>query len=165
MADRHYTITIKNDTSSSSSSSSIAGDKKANSIKDAILNNKDLSTKAAIGIAYAAVKSVATTVASHEISLIQLRKGSNEQQQRANFIYQQINKGVGILEATAAGAMVGGVYGAAFAFVSSLATTLVSTGIEYAKNADRIQTERNLENASLQMNYIRAGAKGSRGNA
>jgi hypothetical protein len=144
-----------------SSKSPVAGDEKSTDTeKGQGLLSKDGAKKFAQGmVAYKTVKSFATQIINHEVSMVELRTGSKELQERANFTNQLVQQGVGILESMVAGAMVGGIVGA----VVGTALSVTHTAIGYAQAQNRIDTQRTLENNSIQMNYIRAGARGSRG--
>lgn len=158
--DREYVITLKNNTGTGKKSP-ISGS--ANS--SATEKGKGLLTKEgakAFGktmVAYGTVKTFATQVINHEVSMVELRTGSNELQGRANFTNSLIQKSVGIGESVLAGAMVGGLPGALVGLTLSTAHTIMG----YAQNQDRINTQKAVENVSLQMNITRAGVNGSRG--
>ena len=80
-------------------------------------------------------------------------------QERAQFAQKVFNDGLGILESgVVAGLATGNVVG----FVVGVGVGLVSKGINIMQNQIRINTERSVENQSIQLNYIRAGARGSR---
>lgn len=118
------------------------------------------SLKTALGavFSYATVKSFATQQINYSVSLTGLRTGSNELQQKASFYNQIIQKGVGAAETVAAGAAAGGWVGAVIGLGVSTAHTLI--GFSQAQNT--INLNRTLENRSLEMTRIRAGAQGSR---
>jgi hypothetical protein len=157
---REYVITIKNSTGSKSKNP-IAGSDNGSSTEKGkgLLSREGAKTFGKTMVAYGTVKSFALQTINHEVSLVQLRTGSNELQGRANFTNSVVQKVVGIGESMFAGAMVGGLPGAIVGLTLSTAHTLIG----YAQNQDRINTERSLENVSLQMNIMRAGANGSRG--
>ena len=160
MAERNYTITIKA-TGLTKDDSPIAGDnKKSDTEKTKGLLTKEGAKAYAKGlVAYHAVKSFATNVANHEVSLVELRTGSNELQRRANFINNVVQTSVGLAESMVTGALVGGLPGA----VLGVAMTGVSKLISIAQNQERIDLQKSIEDVSLGMNYIRAGARGYRG--
>lgn len=160
--DREYQIVIKNTGGAGKANSPIANDQnESDSDKGKGLLSKSAAKTFLKGmVAYRTVKSFATQVVSHEVSMVQLRTGSNEQQERANFTRDMVSKGVSVLEAgLVAGLATGNVVG----FVAGVALGVTSQMISYAQNQDRINTQRTLENQSIQLNYIRAGARGSRG--
>lgn len=159
MENRNYTITIKADSLSSGNKSPIAGDNKGtDKEKSGLLSKEGAKAFGKAMVAYSTVKSFATQVINHEVSMVQLRTGSNELQQRANFANQMIQKGVGILEGGVAGALVGGLPG----FIVGTGLSLLHTMISYGQKQQELDTQRTVENQSIQMNYVRAGASGSR---
>jgi tetrahydromethanopterin S-methyltransferase subunit G len=162
MEGRNYTITIKADKLSSGGGSPIAGDKKESDTKKSggILTKEGAKAFASTMVAYHTVKSFATQVVNHEISMVQLRTGSNELQARVSFINQMTQQGLGILEGTVTGLMVGSLPG----MVVGLALSTMHSLVSYTQKVDELNTRRSLENESLHMNYIRAGASGSRRN-
>lgn len=159
MADRNYTITIKYDDAQSSSPIAGANDKSDTEKGKGFLSKEGAKAFGKAMVSYGIVKSFATQVINHEVSMVELRTGSRALQERANFTNQLIQQGVSIAETTFTSAAVGGWVGAIVGFVLSLGHTLVG----YAQNQEKINTERTIENQSIQMNYIRAGANGSRG--
>ena len=161
MEKRNYTITLKNKTSSGGGNSPIAGSSKAKSDteeREGILSKEGAKAFGSAMVAYHQVKSFATQIINHEVSKVELRTGSREMQQRANFINSTVQQGIGILESMATGALVGGLPGAIIGTALGTAHTLIS----YAQRQDTINTQRTLENRSIAMNFIRAGANGSR---
>ena len=109
-------------------------------------------------VAYHAVKSFADQIVNHRISTIELRTGSKELQERANFINNTVQKGLGVAESMFMGAAVGGLPGAIIGTVVGLAHTAIS----YTQAQNTINMQRTLENVSINMNTIRAGAGSSR---
>lgn len=159
---RDYQITVKKTGGVGKANSPIANDQnESDSDKGKGLLSKD-AAKAFMGgmVAYRTVKSFANQIISHNVSMVQLRTGSNEQQERANFTRDMVSKGVSVLET---GLMAGLVTGNVVGFVAGVAIGVTSQLVSYAQNQDRINTQRTLENQSIQLNYIRAGARGSRG--
>lgn len=162
MENRNYTITIKTDSLSSGNKSPIAGDNKGTDKEKSgggLLSKDAAKAFGKAMVAYSTVKSFATQIVNHEVSMVQLRTGSNELQERANFTNQMIQKGVGILEGGVTGALVGGLPG----FLIGTTLSLMHSVIGYGQAVNRLNTERTLENQSIMMNFVRAGAKGSRG--
>lgn len=159
--DRRYEIILRNDTGGGGSRSPIAGDsRKSDTEKGKGLLSKEGAKAFAQGlVAYRTLKSFGTQILTHEVSLVSLRSGSNEMQERAQFVYEVGNQGIGILESTATAAAVGGWVGAAVGFILSTAHTLVG----FSQKQDTINVQRTVEGQSLQLNYIRAGTRGSRG--
>lgn len=107
---------------------------------------------------YKAIKSVATQVVGHRVSTVQLRTGSHEAQQRANFSYQIGQQAFGIAESLAVGAAVGGFAGAAVGAVMSL----VHTAISWNQKADTLRLQNQLEQNTQLAAAQRATYSGSR---
>lgn len=162
MADREYTITLKNSGVGSNKKSPISkttNKSATETAKDVTASNKGTSTAFGL-VAYHKVKSFATQVINHEVSLVGLRTGSNELQGRASFNNSIVQQGVNFAENIAVGAMMGGPWGAVAGAVASVGQAVFS----YSLKQDTINTQKAVENVSLQMNIMRAGANGSRGN-
>lgn len=152
-----YEIIIKNE-SGGGSESPISGDQKNVGNEDSAIS-KELQSAFKKIVSYQTAKSLVVSAINHEVSLVQLRTGNNELQQRASFVNSVVQQAVGFVESVAIGAKAGGWVGAIVGAVMSTATTVI--GI--AQKQDTIDKSRQLENATLQMNYVRAGARGSRG--
>ncbi len=157
--DREYTIVIKNQ--GGGKKSPISGDKGESSTEKGkgILTKEGAKAFGKAMVAYGVVKSFATQAINHEVSMVQLRTGSNELQGRASFINEVAQKAVNFGESIVAGALVGGVGGA----IAGGVLSIMHTAIGYMQNQERINTERSLENVSLNMRFVRAGANSSRG--
>lgn len=110
--------------------------------------------------AYRTLKSFAVQQINYQVSTTALRTGSNELQQRAEFQNQLIQKGVGILESTVIGLKLGSLPGALLGLSLSTAHTLIG----YEQNQNTLNMQKVLENRSLELTRIRAGAQGSRSN-
>ena len=108
--------------------------------------------------AYRTLKSFAVQQINYQVSTTALRTGSNELQQRAEFQNQLIQKGVGILESTVIGLKLGSLPGALLGLSLSTAHTLIG----YEQNQNTLNMQKVLENRSLELTRIRAGAQGSR---
>ena len=159
--ERNYTLTIKIDELSEGSASPIADDKGSATpgTQQQGLLNKDQAKMFATGFAaYKTVKSFAVQSINYEVSLVSLKTGSQELQERANFTNQVIQKGVGIMETVAAGALIGGLPGALIGLAVGTAHTLIDIG----QKQNTINLQNSLESETLQRNIIRAGARGSR---
>lgn len=152
-----YIITIKRDTKVESDSP-VAGNETESS--GGLLSKKSAKVFAQGMVAYRQVKALGVQAINHEVSLVQLRTGSNELQQRADFINDVVQKGVGALESVAVGALVGGVGGA----LAGLAMSGVTYAIQIQQKRERLDLEREVENESIRRNLIRAGASNSRAN-
>lgn len=137
-----------------------SGDGKDSSgINKGILSKDGAKAFGKVMVAYGTVKSFATQIINHEVSLVELRTGSRELQERANFANEVGQKAWNLVESVGSGALVGGWIGAIVGGVLSIG----HTALGYMQNQNRINTARTVENVGLQMNYIRAGANGSRG--
>lgn len=160
--DRQYQIVVENRGGTGKNNSPIAKDQnESDSDKGKGLLSKSAAKAYMAGYAaYTKVKSFADQIYAHEVSMVELRTGSKEAQDRANFTRDMITKGVSFVEA---GMMTALVTGNVAGFAIGAGISLTQTLISYAQNQDRINTQRTLENTSIQLNYIRAGARGSRG--
>lgn len=162
MAEREYSITIEVDSINGNSNNPIAGDEKSpdsDLAKTAGFLNKGQAKAFGKGVtAYHYAKSFTSQIISHEVSLVELRTGSRELQERANFMLNVGNKLVGATESIVVGAAVGGIVGA----VAGLVTSGIHLAVSYQQAQNTINTQRNVENVSLGLTYIRAGANGSR---
>lgn len=118
---------------------------------------KDLALK--LG-AWHVVKSFAVQQVNHAVSLVELRTGSRDMQDHANFYNNVIQSGVSILEATAVGAYMGSLPGALVGFTLSA----MHKGLDISNKHQTLLMQQDVENRSLHSQYIRAGAQGSRGN-
>ena len=159
--EREYTLTIKAENLTADNKSPIASDgmSGAGSTESKGLLTKEGAAAFAVGFAaYKTVKSFATQVINYKVSTVSLRTGSNELQQRADFINEVAQKGLGILETTTAGALVGGLPGA----LVGLAIGSLHTAVGFIQNQDKINLQYELEQETIQRNIIRAGARGSR---
>lgn len=111
-------------------------------------------------VSYGFAKSLIVKAVNHEVSLVELRTGSNELQQRADLYNGIRQQAFGIVEMAVLGGGIGGIGGA----VVGATVGLLNTVIGIAQRQDTINLQRNVENISLQRQYVRAGARGSRGN-
>lgn len=107
---------------------------------------------------YSAIKSFVTQGLNYNVSTVQLRTGSHEAQQRANFTYSMAQQGLGIVEGIVGGAIAGGGTGAAIGAVISVAHTAIS----WNQKQDTINMQRNLEFTSQNYAAQRATYSGSR---
>ena len=156
MAERIYEIKISLD-DNITGESPIAGDDKP-SDTDKGKNKDKLKAKATALVAYGIVKSFATQIVNDRVSKVELRTGSRDLQERANFINGIAQKGLSFAENIGTGAFFGGGWGAAI----GLAVSVAQTGLDLVQKQEELNLRRALENQSLQLNYIRAGASGSR---
>ena len=156
--DRTYVIRLENATGSQPDSP-IANDSSEKPSKG-LLNKEEARAFMKGYVAYKTVKGFASQIVSHEVSMVQLRTGSNELQERANFQRQVGSRALSVLEQ---GVMMGLVTGNVGGFVAGVFIGGAQQLIEWSQNQNRINTERALENQTIMRNYIRAGAQGSRG--
>ena len=98
------------------------------------------------------------STANQLISQVELRTGSREQHQRANFAYSVGKTIYNAAESVAIGAIFGGLPGAAI----SLALSTLSSVISIAQNQETINTERRLEDISRNLSAQRVTVSGSR---
>ena len=109
-------------------------------------------------VAYRQIKPFVAQALSNEVGKVGLKTGSNRLQEKANFTHEVATKVWNFGESVAMGAYFGGLPGAIVGAVVSTAHTLIT----YSNNQNVININRSIENQSIQMNYIRAGAQGSR---
>lgn len=160
---REYVITLRGEFNSDNAgaNSAFAGNTQAsasNSAKGnagASIQKKDLMFLGA----WHTVKSFGVQQVNHEVSLVELRTGSRDLQEHANFYNNLIQTGASIIESTAVGAITGNLPGAIIGFTLSASHKVLSL----ANANKRLMVERNVESRSLESLYIRAGAQGSRG--
>lgn len=158
MAQREYVIRIVND-AGNGKRKTVAGDDDNTGRTAQSTQGGGTRTAAITGlVAWRTVKPWINQMATHQLNVASIRDGSTELAQRRQFGYQIATQTIGVVESMAAGFAVGNVAGAAIGLAVGLGHTLMS----YANNQQIINERRNLENRSLQMNYIRAGARGSR---
>lgn len=173
---RNYTITLKIDgsageggtstavagasTPSSSATASSASVGGGGGGKSGVLSKEGAKAFMKAMTAYHTVKSFAVQQINYTTSIVELRTGSREMQQRAQFQNQIAQKGVGILEMGVAGALIGGLPGAVLGLTLSTAHTVIG----YTQKQNTLELQETLENRSLEMLRIRAGSYGSRSN-
>lgn len=107
---------------------------------------------------YGMGKSLINSVISHNINIVSLRTGQEEMQERLSYGYKMATMAFGAFENIAIGAMTGGLLGAGIGAIY----TFTSYGLEVAKKQATIDLSRSLENISIGMANIRAGANGNR---
>lgn len=158
---REYTLTIKAQGLQKETTSPIASPNGGSGTQEESsgLLSKDGAKAFMKGFAaYKTVKSFVTQAVNYEVSIVSLQTGSQELQQKAEFINSVVQQGVGILETVGAGALVGGLPGA----LIGLTLGTMHTVIGYAQKANTLNLQNALEVQSIERNYIRAGALGSR---
>lgn len=166
MAENHYTLTLENETQEgiaqevggaggiqNTGSPSPAGGEQSDGISPS-------AKKAIRGVlsVYRPIKSTANQVISYEVSQVELRTGSREQHQRANFAYSVGTQLWNSAETIATGALLGGLPGA----IVGLALSAVSTVVSISQAQNTINTQRNLEDVSRNLSAQRATVSGSR---
>jgi hypothetical protein len=161
MEGRNYTITIELP-SEAENNSPIAGDTKQSPKEEAsALPSKDqVRSLAKKIVSYHTAKSFANQVWNYKVSLVALKTGSNELQQKEQFIKNQIQGAAGVIESTIYAGMTGGPGAAALVIGASIAQQVVSV----AQNQYTLNVERSLEDLTLNMGHRRAGTKGYRNN-
>ena len=171
MADnRNYTITLKIDgTTDINSNSAVAGSSTQSTSsavghganKPGLLQSPEARANYTSAlVAWHTIKPFVTQHATYQTSLVALRTGSNEMQEKANLINQTVQTGVGLLEMAATGAAIGGGAGAVIGAISSVASSIFGL----YQRTNKLSLERTIENKSLEMLRIRAGTLGSRSN-
>ena len=166
---REYSITIHIDgeVASTGTSEAVAGASTPSSTATAKASaTKGATTTSPAGImkamtAYHTLKAFAVQEINYQVSTVELRTGSKDLQEKANFTNQIIQKGISILETTAVGAVMGGLPGA----LAGLALSTAHTAIGYAQRQSTLNLQESLENRSIEMMRIRAGSLGSRSNS
>ena len=156
-----YEFILKNETTDAESNPAVAGSQ-ADKDEGQKKEKKQLSpAQILVGkgiVAYNMVKPWVNQVMSHELSLVELRTGSREAQQKRQFAYDVGSKVVGLGMSIASGFAVGNVPGAVIAGVLNVGHQLVSL----QQREETINLQRSIESQTLQRNYVRAGAGGSR---
>lgn len=104
-------------------------------------------------MAYKRVESLAKSWVNHEISMVSVRTGRVELQQRWQFAADTAFGIVDTVTNIAVGAKVGGGVGAVVGAVVSVA----QAGINLAQKLDRYNTQMYLENTSLGLMHVRSG--------
>lgn len=112
---------------------------------------------------YASARKITNTIVSHNNSLIEVRTGSREQQERTSFVY---NTAMGFLDSTvsgaAAGALVGGPVGALVGGLLGFVKQGMSMEINVAKTRSMLSAHRQLEDISRDLQSQRITVSGSR---
>jgi hypothetical protein len=172
MAERQFIIRIEN-TSQGRAGESVGGaggiSKKTTTRAKETEGKLGLFIAKSIGVpltglaAYSSVRKITGTIMTHNNSLIEVRTGSREQQERTSFVY---NTSIGFVDSAvsgaSAGAMVGGAYGAAIGAVIGIAKQGLSMAINVAKTSDVLAKQRQLENITRDLQTQRVTVNGSR---
>lgn len=113
--------------------------------------------------AYGTVRKITNEIVSHNNSLIYVKTGSREAQERQTFIY---NTSMGFVDSlvagAAAGAMVSGPAGAAIGALIGVMNQGLNMAINYAKTSDTLAKNRQLENIQRDLQAQRVTTNGSR---
>lgn len=108
-------------------------------------------------------KSIVDQVGNHHVSLVEIRTGSKEQQQRISFAY---NTASGFVDSAMSGAgvglVLGGPVGAGIGALLGLAKQGLSMGINAIKQADLLDKQRALEQMQQNLAAQRVTVSGSR---
>ena len=161
MSEREYVFIIKNeDATTGKKETPVAGEHNVQRQPSAESNEKAGGSKTA-GVAFAAVSTVESfvvPVVNHEINKVELATGSREYSQRVQFGMQVGQSVFDVGKSVAAGAFVGGGYGALIGLVLGGARQLMNL----AMNIDTFNLKRDLEAETINRNFRRAGTNRSR---
>lgn len=161
MEDRTYRYIFEN-RGGSAKNSPVAGDKtqpekQKKSESDDSAGSVGL---ASVLVAWNKVSPYAYSAISHEISKVELITGAAEHSQRVQSVFSLTKSAIGVVESAIAGGALTG--GNPIGFIVGTAVGVLSTAVGYAQNADRLNTERKVEDVSLAMQRRRAGTARSR---
>lgn len=112
-------------------------------------------------VGYSAVRSYADKLISYDLSQVNLRTGAAEYQQKLQFVYSEGARLFDSVVSIATGAAAGGLVGEGIAAIGVGVSYLMKT-IGWSQNAQRLETEQNLESISLKFASISAGVSGRR---
>lgn len=161
MSEREYVFVIKNeDVTTEKKETPVAGENNVQRQPSAESNEKAGVSKTA-GVAFAAVSTVESfvvPVVNHEINKVELATGSREYSQRVQFGMQVGQSVFDVGKSVAAGAFVGGGYGALIGLVLGAARQLMNLSM----NIDTFNLKRDLEAETINRNIRRAGTNRSR---
>ena len=161
MSEREYVFVIKNeDATTEKKETPVAGENNVQRQPSAESNEKAGVSKTA-GVAFAAVSTVESfvvPVVNHEINKVELATGSREYSQRVQFGMQVGQSVFDVGKSVAAGAFVGGGYGAIVGLVLGAARQLMNLSM----NIDTFNLKRDLEAETINRNIRRAGTNRSR---
>lgn len=167
-----YEIIIKNESSSSTGGAGGLNKKEKEEHVYSVWNDPSKAMKKAVGKGlgvYAGVRKVTNLIVNHQNSMVEVKTGSKEKQIRATNQYNLVTSyldsavvgaGAGFYAAPFVG--VGGIAGAGIGLAIGLTKTLVTRQIEIAKNTDRLNAQKQLEDISRSMAAQRATVSGSR---
>lgn len=166
MAERQFVLVIRNETSAGGAGNKVGGAGGLGKEGEKEKTKKgvsDLLAKQARGlITYAAISSAVDSVISYDNSLIEVRTGSRELQERTTYNY---NLKKSFVNSAVAGGIAGKAFGPAGIAVGAL-IGLTTAGVTYAINRAKqegvIRENARLETASRQMAAQRVTVSGSR---
>lgn len=107
---------------------------------------------------YSAIKSFVTQGLNYNVSTVQLRTGSHEAQQRANFTYSMALQGLGVVETIAGGGLVAGTGGAAIGLIAGI----YGAQIQWLEKQNTVNMQNHLETYQQNLAAQRATYSGSR---
>ena len=172
--DRNYTITLKIEGSTNAGASSAVAGSSTQSQKQAVADNINIpeshpgllqngNARLALAtslVAWNTIKPYITQQINYRVSLVELKTGSREMQEKANFFNQTIQKGVGLAESIGVGSLLGGAPGA----VVGAAVDATRSIISYYQKVNMLNLQDTLESRSTELQRIRAASLGSRSN-
>lgn len=153
MADRQYTIVLKNKTNEKNKQKTTAPTENSTGEKESVKDPelfKGIKAKTVVATAVSVVDRVAT---SH-VNTIALRTGYEEKQQRAQFIHGVAKKGADTLLSMM---FAGSLFGAGGVLVGAVAS-IGSNILSYTLRQQEIEYAREVENTAIFLNQIRMGA-------
>ena len=175
MAERQFIIRIENNTSGGAgdkvggaggigrmnkSNVTKTESKKSSNMGKALLRQAGIPLT---GMAvYGTVRKITNEIVSHNNSLIQVKTGSREQQERQTFIY---NTSMGFVDAAVTGAAAGALFGPVGAGIGALLGVTkqgLSMAVNVAKTSDILAKNRQLENIQRELQSQRVTTSGSR---
>lgn len=156
-----FEIVIRNESGEGGSSSKEENGKKPGRVHNPVsATGKSIAKK--LGTAMV-VKHVVDEIAMHNHSLIEIRTGSAEAQQRATYTYGMISSFAGsAMSGAAAGAVIGGIPGAFVGALTGVVTNQAQRTISYVKNTERLEKSKTLENMTRNIAVQRETINGSR---
>lgn len=175
MAERQFVMIIRNEAGGSGAGDKLGG---AGGIKtkqggqsakksSKMTNGEkaaNMIAKRALGmVSVASVISTVNRIHAHHNSLIEVRTGSKEQQERATFAYNTASSILGsVVGGATTGASVAGGYGALAGAAIGLVTSVGSIGINYVQQSAIIAENRQLETLTRMQTAQRVTVSGSR---
>lgn len=159
MAERQYTITLKNETGEDASRQTTAPTPDGANAGQGSKSDEEKSFKFTKGTAIKAFAiNTAKKAVSTQINTIALRTGYEEKQQEMQFAYSAVNRGATMLGAIGIAAMTGNL---GMALIGS-ALFIANDAVNYLQRKQEIEYARSVENNSIFLNQIRMGAGSNR---